>query len=70
MNMAIQQVLMRRGIEWDLLPWCRERGIPIMAYSAIEQGSMLDHGSRDQQRPPQPAEHAGRITIAGGKERH
>ncbi|HZO47162.1 MAG TPA: aldo/keto reductase [Xanthobacteraceae bacterium] len=25
--------LMNRGIEWDLLPWCRSRGIPVMAYS-------------------------------------
>ena len=33
--------LMRRGIEWDLLPACRERGIPIMAYSPIEQGDVL-----------------------------
>jgi diketogulonate reductase-like aldo/keto reductase len=24
-----------RGIEWDLLPWCQQRGIPIMAYSPI-----------------------------------
>ena len=30
--------LSRRGIEWDLLPWCRERGIPVMAYSPLEQG--------------------------------
>ena len=35
--------LMHRGIEWDLLPWCRGRGIPIMAYSPIEQGRMLKH---------------------------
>ena len=35
--------LTRRGIEWDLLPWCRERGIPIMAYSPIEQGRLLGH---------------------------
>ncbi|UGQ48883.1 aldo/keto reductase [Massilia endophytica] len=28
--------LKRRGIEWDLLPWCRERGIPVMAYSPLE----------------------------------
>jgi diketogulonate reductase-like aldo/keto reductase len=35
--------LMRRGIEWDLLPWCRARRIPIMAYSPIEQGRMLKH---------------------------
>jgi diketogulonate reductase-like aldo/keto reductase len=40
-NTATNQVLYnlkRRGIEWDLLPWCRQRGIPIMAYSPIEQG--------------------------------
>lgn len=33
----------RRGIEWDLLPWQRERGIPTMAYSPIEQGRLLQH---------------------------
>jgi diketogulonate reductase-like aldo/keto reductase len=33
--------LQRRGIESDLLPWCRHRGIPIMAYSPIEQGRLL-----------------------------
>jgi diketogulonate reductase-like aldo/keto reductase len=35
--------LTRRGPEYDLIPWCRERGIPIMAYSPIEQGRMLSH---------------------------
>ncbi len=35
--------LARRGIEYDLLPWCLERNIPIMAYSPIEQGRVLDH---------------------------
>jgi len=33
--------LARRGIEFDLLPWCRARSIPIMAYSPIEQGRIL-----------------------------
>jgi diketogulonate reductase-like aldo/keto reductase len=33
--------LTRRGIEFDLLPWCRERKIPIMAYSPMEQGRLL-----------------------------
>lgn len=33
--------LSRRGIEFDLLPWCRERGIAIMAYSPIEQARLL-----------------------------
>jgi diketogulonate reductase-like aldo/keto reductase len=33
--------LRRRGIEAGLLPWCRERGVPIHAYSPIEQGRLL-----------------------------
>jgi diketogulonate reductase-like aldo/keto reductase len=35
--------LSRRGIEFDLLPWCRERGISVMAYSPVEQGRILGH---------------------------
>ncbi|XGW00379.1 MAG: aldo/keto reductase [Leptolyngbya sp. BL-A-14] len=35
--------LSRRGIEWQLLPWCRQRGLPIMAYSPIEQGRLLNY---------------------------
>jgi diketogulonate reductase-like aldo/keto reductase len=33
--------LRRRGIEAGLLPWCRKRAIPIMAYSPFEQGRLL-----------------------------
>jgi diketogulonate reductase-like aldo/keto reductase len=33
----------RRGIELDLLPWCRARRIPMMAYSPLEQGRILGH---------------------------
>jgi diketogulonate reductase-like aldo/keto reductase len=33
--------LTRRGVEWDLLPWLRERRVPAMAYSPIEQGRLL-----------------------------
>jgi diketogulonate reductase-like aldo/keto reductase len=33
--------LARRGIESDLLPRLRERGIPVMAYSPIEQARIL-----------------------------
>ncbi|MGO8506685.1 aldo/keto reductase, partial [Rhizobium leguminosarum] len=35
--------LSRRGIEFDLLPWCQSLGIPVMAYSPIEQGNILHH---------------------------
>lgn len=34
---------MRRGIEYDLLPWCHTRGIPVMAYSPLEQGLLAGH---------------------------
>jgi aldehyde reductase len=43
---AVNQVLYNlsyRGIEWDLLPWCEERGIPLMAYSPIEQARLARH---------------------------
>jgi diketogulonate reductase-like aldo/keto reductase len=35
--------LSRRKIEWDLLPWLRERHIPVMAYSPIEQARLLNN---------------------------
>jgi diketogulonate reductase-like aldo/keto reductase len=43
-KLATDQVLYnlsRRGPEWDLIPWCRQRHIPIMAYTPLGQGSML-----------------------------
>lgn len=35
--------LSRRGIEWDLAPWLREKRIPVMAYSPLEQARLLKH---------------------------
>ncbi|MEW1925821.1 aldo/keto reductase [Streptomyces sp. NPDC088360] len=35
--------LTRRGPEYDLFPWCRERSVPVMAYSPLEQGRLLGH---------------------------
>jgi diketogulonate reductase-like aldo/keto reductase len=40
--------LTRRGIEWDLLPWCRRNHMPIMAYSPIEQGRLLSNRGLDE----------------------
>ena len=43
-TVAANQVLYnlsRRGPEWDLLPWCRERNIAVMAYTPLGQGSLL-----------------------------
>lgn len=43
-NVATNQVLYnlsRRGTEFELLPWQRERGVTTMAYSPIEQARLL-----------------------------
>ena len=34
--------LTRRGIEYDLLPWCAQRAMPVMAYSPLEQTRLLE----------------------------
>jgi diketogulonate reductase-like aldo/keto reductase len=50
-HVAANQVLYnltRRGIEYDLMPWCRDRKIPIMAYSPVERGRLLKN--RELQR--------------------
>ena len=42
-NVQTNQVLynlVRRGPEFDLAPWSRKRGIPLMAYSPVEQGAL------------------------------
>ena len=33
-----------RGPEFSLLPWQRERGMPLMAYSPIDQGALAEDG--------------------------
>lgn len=46
-EIATNQVLYNlshRGIEWDLIPYCRKRHIPIMAYSPV------GHNAAEQQR--------------------
>ncbi|OCP01707.1 MULTISPECIES: aldo/keto reductase [unclassified Ensifer] len=43
-NVAVNQVLYnlsRRGIEFDLLPWCQKHRIAIMAYSPLDEGRLL-----------------------------
>jgi diketogulonate reductase-like aldo/keto reductase len=43
-NVAANQVLYnlsRRGIEFDLLPWCAERALAVMAYSPLDEGRLV-----------------------------
>jgi len=45
-NVSTNQILYNlahRGMEFDLLPFCRQRQIPIMAYSPIDQGTLLEN---------------------------
>ena len=47
-NCATDQVLYnvtRRGPEFDLIPWMTARGMPLMAYSPIEQGRLPRGGA-------------------------
>lgn len=47
---AVNQVLYHiasRGIEFDLLPWLRQRGVPVMAYCPLAQAGDLQQGLYD-----------------------
>ncbi len=46
-NCCVDQVLYHlgsRGIEYDLMPYLKERGIPVMAYCPLAQGGSLRRG--------------------------
>jgi diketogulonate reductase-like aldo/keto reductase len=60
-NCAANQILFNleaRGPEYDLLPWCAEHNIPVMAYSPIGQGRL----ARDASLVPLAAAHG--VTAA------
>lgn len=35
--------LTTRGIEYDLLPWCAQRNMPVIAYSPVGEGSLVQN---------------------------
>jgi diketogulonate reductase-like aldo/keto reductase len=37
--------LSRRGADFDLRPWLRNKGLPLMAYSPIDQAALADHAA-------------------------
>jgi diketogulonate reductase-like aldo/keto reductase len=56
--------LTRRGPEWELIPWCRERNISIMAYSPIEQGRMLGHKALAEVAGRHPGATPAQVALA------
>jgi diketogulonate reductase-like aldo/keto reductase len=82
---AANQVLFnlgRRGIEFDLLPWCRKRGVAVMAYTPLEPARLArekvlqEIATRHRVKPLQVAlawvlRHKGVIAIPkASKEAH
>ena len=58
-HIATNQILYnlsRRGPEFDLIPWCEDHNIPVMAYAPIEQGRIMKN--RDL------LELAGKLNVA------
>ena len=75
-EVATNQVLYnlaRRGIEFDLLPWCRARRVPVMAYSPINKDGCSRTtrcaASRRVQRHRR-ADRAGVVTTTARRHRH
>jgi len=50
-TLATNQILYnlsRRGVEWDVIPNCGSLGVPVMAYSPLEQGRLQSAGVLSQ----------------------
>src|SRR5712692_3700364 len=61
--------LKRRGIELDLIPWCRRRRIPIMAYSPLHQGK-LARAQGGRGAAPSDAVPGGARLVRRARRRH
>ena len=65
-RVAANQVLYnlaRRGVEFDLAPWCAARGIALMAYSPLDEGRLVRHPALDSVAKRVGAS-AGQVAIA------
>lgn len=51
--------LARRGIEFDLLPWCRRHAVEVMAYSPLDEGPLVRHAV--------VAKEAGRLGVTAAQ---
>ncbi|MDR2655632.1 MAG: aldo/keto reductase [Oscillospiraceae bacterium] len=66
-NCAADQVLYNigsRGVEFDLLPWLRERNVAMMAYCPLAQGGTLRRMNKDYLRDKTLLEIAGRHGVS------
>src|SRR5215472_10673748 len=56
--------LTRRGPEWDVIPWCLQRNVSIMAYSPIEQGRMLGNKALGEVASRHPGATPAQVALA------
>ncbi|QDU68009.1 aldo/keto reductase [Engelhardtia mirabilis] len=54
--------LVHRDAEREVLPWCRERGVGVLAYSPLEQGLLTGKAREDREFPPGD-QRAGRASF-------
>lgn len=65
-NCAANQVLYNitsRGIEFDLIPWCEQHNVAIMAYCPLAQAGMLKRLNLDVRNEPTISEIANRYGV-------
>ena len=56
--------LAHREVEWEVSAWCRERGIPVMAYSPLDQASSLLHSQAIAEVAEKHAASPAQIALA------
>jgi len=56
--------LAHREVEWEVAGWCRERGVPIMAYSPLDQGGSLLQSSLLNEIASRHSASAAQIALA------
>jgi diketogulonate reductase-like aldo/keto reductase len=56
--------LAHREVEWEVSAWCRERGIPVMAYSPLDQASSLLHSGAIAEVAAKHAASPAQIALA------
>lgn len=60
----VQFSLEERGVEWDLLPWCQERRMPLMAYCPVGQGGGMLHDATLREVAERHAASPARVALA------
>ena len=56
--------LAHREVEWEVADWCRQRSVPVMAYSPLDQASSMLHNSTLNEVAGKHSATAAQIALA------